>query len=54
MTAYAIDIGPHSLLIETAATPDEMKGAFVATCLETGDTFGIRGWLIESIEELTQ
>lgn len=53
MRKFAIEMGGlYSLEIETAASDEEMDGTFTATCLDTGETLRINGWLIDSQEEI--
>jgi hypothetical protein len=51
MRQWLIDIGPHTLEVQTDGEPD-FDGTFCATCLDTGEQLEIYGWLISNVESL--
>ena len=51
MTHYYISDGYTDLEVAVKAGTD-LDGTFKATCLDTGETLNINGWLIDHIELL--
>jgi hypothetical protein len=51
MTRYYMSDGMNDLdvLVDDDA---DLDGEFTATCLDTGETLRVRGWMIADIEEL--
>jgi len=50
MNQYYIELGYHCLEIETDA--NDLGQKFKATCLNTGETIIINGWLIDHSERI--
>jgi hypothetical protein len=51
MHQWLIEIGPHTLEVETDTVPD-FDSEFTARCIDTGEILTIYGWLISSCEPL--
>jgi len=51
MRCWLIELGPHTLEVETEGVPD-FDQQFRGRCMQTGEVLLINGWLISDVEPM--